>query len=182
MVRFLGPLHKFSHIPGFRTPTSRWSIRNRRVFGSQRRARTDLIAETEIRSCPEHHESNEIRRPTHPISDPPPRYRVSSSTARFRCPETGTVCKFVHRSQKRDGNYSKSYCYGAISDNQNRDVQKFGNWHRFKSEILIVTCISTSPKHDVSTHARTDGQLFWRSQNMRKPLGGIPFPVVSLHF
>ena len=78
------------------------------------------------------------------------------ATARFRCPETGTVCKFVHRSQKRDGNYSKSYCYGAISDDQNREVQKCANWRRFKSEILIVTCISTSSKHDAHAHARTD--------------------------
>ena len=68
------------------------------------------------------------------------------ATARFRCPETGTVCKFVHRSQKRDGNYSKSYCYGAISDDQNRNVQQFANRRRFKSEILIVTRISTSSK------------------------------------
>ena len=66
------------------------------------------------------------------------------ATARFRCPETGTVCKFVHRSQKRDGNYSKSYCYGAISDDQNSAVQICPKWSRFKSEILIVTGISTS--------------------------------------
>ena len=80
------------------------------------------------------------------------------ATARFRCPETGTVCKFVHRSQKRDGNYSKSYCYGAISDDQNRDVQICPNWSRFKSEMLIDTCISTSTKHDAHSRARTHGR------------------------
>ena len=78
------------------------------------------------------------------------------ATARFRCPETGTVCKFVHRSQKRDGNYSKSYCYGAISDDQNSAVQICPKWSRFKSEILIVTGISTSSKQGGHTHERTD--------------------------
>ena len=75
------------------------------------------------------------------------------ATARFRCPETGTVCKFVHRSQK-------SYCYGAISD-QNSDVQKF------------TVSKAKSYRHSASQPPRTHARTNERTQNMRKSEWGF---------